>query len=430
MAAVIQQIRDRYPDADLVAFTNDPADTQQRHGITAFALRRGGAEGERSRSTPPAPLSWLKVRLKRATQAAPRALAVLRAIATMARRLWGVPGEVGFVAQSLHRLRGTDLLIVAGSNQLNDYFGGSWGFPYDLLKWCLLAKWIGAKVAFLCCGAGPLDSWLGQRLIRFSLVLADSRSYRDAFSWKLIERLGVAGANPVCTDLAYGLRVAAPPNGERATRRLLVGINPFPFFDGRYWPEEDAATYQRYVGKLAAFAEWLNQRGHRVSFFPTQLRADVPVIEDIRTLLDSRGPVSGPDPLGDRPVSSLEDLLGRLARMDIVVATRYHGVLLAAALHRPVLAISYYEKTRDLMAQVGQSAYVVDIHSFDAETLAERFGAMAARRQAIRGEIERGTQVLRQALAREYDRVFGLLEAGSRVAAPEERVVGLARANG
>src|SRR5438445_5917266 len=340
MAAVIQEIRERRPAAEIIGITFDPADTQERHAIPSFPLRRGGAGGGRGAgAAQPSTLSLLMARIKAATKAAPRLYAVLKVLRKGARLLWAAPRlcwaapqELRFIARCYAQLQGLDLLIFAGSNQLNDYFGGAWGFPYDLLKWCVLAKWRGAKVAFLCCGAGPLDSWLGKLLIKYSLSWADSRSYRDEFSWRLIERLGVAGDNPVCTDLAYGLKVTPPAKREPATSpppRLMVGINPFPFFDGRYWPEDNPRNYQSYVRKLADFATWLHEQGHSVSFFPTQLRADSPVIQDIRELLKRSAAASVANPLGDWPISSLDDLLRRISMMDIVVATRYHGVLLS-----------------------------------------------------------------------------------------------------
>ncbi len=438
MAAVIQEIRERYPDADIIGITFDAADTQERHSIPSFPLRRGGVgRGRGGGVSQPSTLSLLTSRIKAAIKAIPKVYAVLKRLRTGARLLWlaprliwTVPQELRFVARCYAQLKGLNLLIVAGSNQLNDYFGGAWGFPYDLLKWCALAKWRGAKVAFLCCGAGPLDSWLGKRLIKYSLSWADSRSYRDEFSWRLIERIGVAGDNPVCTDLAYGLRLTPPAKREPATPQLMVGINPFPFFDGRYWPEDNPRNYQGYVRKLADFAVWLHERGHSVSFFPTQLRADTPVIQDIRELLKRSSAANVTNPLGDWPISSLDDLLRRISMMDIVVATRYHGVLLSAALHRPLLAISYYEKTRDLMAQIGQSDCVADINAFDANSLAQQFVAIQSRTEAIRAEIAQRTGALQQVLAREYDRVFGMVRDASRVGVADERVAALARLSG
>jgi polysaccharide pyruvyl transferase WcaK-like protein len=224
--------------------------------------------------------------------------------------------------------------------------------------------------------------------------------------------------------------VVQPAEPESARRRLQVGINPLPFCDERYWPEDNRELYQKYVRKLADFALWLNERGHSVLFFPTQLRADPPVIRDIQALLRGHGAVSLEDPLRDRPLRSLDDLIVTISTMDIVVATRYHGVLLSALLHRPVLAVAYLEKTRDLMAQIGQSDYVVDIKSFDTKSLAQRFVVMESKSKTIRSEIERRTKTLRQTLRSEYGRVFGLLEDHRGAGAADEGVAALTRLNG
>jgi len=424
ISAVLHQIRDRYPDAEIIAFTGHPDDARQRHGITSFPLWRHSST---SRSSGVAQLTArsLMVGIRDVVKRTPGLHAVVKAIRKCAGLPWVLLQELLFLAQSRGRLRGVDLLVVAGSNQLNDYWGGPWEFPYTLLKWCILAKSVGAKIAFLCCGAGPLRSWLGKRFIKYSLSLADCRSYRDVGSRRLVASIGAPGDDPVCTDLAWGLRLSPSPQQETPSR-LVVGLNPLPFFDPRYWPEQDPELYQGYVRKLATFAAWLNNRGHRVLFFPTQLRADPPVIEDVRTLLRDSGATIVDDPIAERPLRSLEDLMLRLSMMDVVVATRYHGVLLAAALHRPVLAIAYYRKTVDLMEQIGQADYVVDITSFDATSLARRFVTMESSMQTIRREIGQWALGLQQVVAKECDRVFGLLEDPSTIRARGERAPALA----
>ena len=424
IAGVLHQIRDRYPDAEIVAFTGHPDDALRRHGTISFPLWRrslaSGGEGAVRPTKPPRILAAIR----NAAIRVPGLHAVLKAIRNAVRLPWLLLRELSFLAKSRDRLQGIDLLIVAGSNQLNDYWGGAWGFPYTLLKWCILAKSVGAKIAFLCCGAGPLHSWLGRRFITYSLSLADCRSYRDVGSRRLMASFGAPADDPVCTDLAWGLRLG--PSGQReASSRLVVGLNPLPFFDPRYWPEQDAARYESYVAKLATFAAWLKARGHSVVFFPTQLRADPPVIEDIRTSMGGAGETIGDDPIADRPMLTLDDLILRLSMMDVVVATRYHGVLLAAAVHRPVLAIAYYQKTIDLMTQIGQPDYVVDITSFDAASLAKRFVMIESNIQSIRREIEQRALGLRQAVKKECDRVFRLLEDPRSIGARDARAPAL-----
>ena len=44
----------------------------------------------------------------------------------------------------------------------------------------------------------------------------------------------------------------------------------------------------------------------------------------------------------DEPIASVDDLLKQLAATDVVVATRFHNVLLALLLNKPAIAISYH----------------------------------------------------------------------------------------
>ena len=116
--------------------------------------------------------------------------------------------------------------------------------------------------------------------------------------------------------------------------------------------------------------------------------------------------------------------------MDIVVAARYHGILLAALVHRPILAIAYHQKSADLMAQIRQADYVVDIDAFDLKSLAECFMAIESRTTAIRAELEQATRVVRQAVEAEYDRVFSWLSDASGVGNEDMPVMTAAPLNG
>ena len=423
VAAVLQGIRRRYPDAEIRAFTGDPDDTRARHGVAAFPIRRrrppppetaaGGHGGSAAASL-----------LARA-RAVAKAVRPLRRVALGARRglaaTRSVLAEPAFLLRSYRRLRGVRLLLVAGSQQLNDAYGGPWGFPYTLWKWSALAKIAGAKVAFLSVGAGPIRAPLSRLFVRRALALASYRSHRDALSAELVRSLGVRGAGRVVPDLAYGLQAAPAPAAARPEApRRVVGVNPVPFFDARYWPEPDAEKYGRYVAALAGFADWLVERGYRVLFFPTQLRADPPVIADIRAAMRAGG-----EPgcvLPSPTIGSLGDLMGAIAQTDLVVANRYHGILLGLVLERPVLGLAYHGKSVELMTRIGQGEYVLDAGRCSTDALIERFTALAAGAEAARAAIRERIGGLRTAVLAQYDRVFRLLgDPGARRAADRRR---------
>jgi polysaccharide pyruvyl transferase WcaK-like protein len=403
IAAVVQNIRRRSPDARIYAFTRNPEDTWRRHHVPAFPIRRPSRSpqppgrpshdrGEGSESPERSGLrEWIKTRLR----LVPAAYALAKGVRDAARALWELPGELRFARQCYLILRDVDLLIVAGSAQLNDYWAGPWGHPFTLFEWAVLARAAGVPVAFLSLGALPLRTRLARFFVRRALALASYRSYRDESSRDYIAQLGLNGADPVVPDLAFSLHMDAPapvPRPPRAAR--IVGINPMPWFrGGGYWPESDSHVYGAYVRALAAFADWLIERGYRVSFFPTQLLVDPGAARDICAVMRRDGAV-------EARIGSFNDL---------VVATRYHGALISLLLQKPVLAIAYEPKSSHLMAQVGQGEHALDIRNLGLEALQRRFLSLEARREAVREEIRGRLPGLGRALATQYDRIFGLL---------------------
>jgi len=413
IASVIRSIRSRYPSAEITGFTINPEDTHQRHGIAAFPIRRipkrdsaGSLETETNTSSQ---VARLLKKIKYGLKGVPTLYRVLKGAQDSLKAVWNSMQELAFLVRSYRNLKGTDILIIAGSQQLNDYFGGPWGFPYTLLKWGLVAKMAGTKVAFLSGGAGPLNTRLGRFFVKRALALTSYHSYRDDSSRKFIEKLGVPGENVVCPDLVFGFQVPTTAEVPRPRSGPIVGINPVPYFDGRYWPEHNPDIYEKYVQKLASFSSWLIETGHSVFFFPTQLRADPPVIEDIRLAMRSCGPSGCETLVLDRPVHSFDDLIAGISMTDFVIASRYHGVILSEILNRPVVGIAYHKKTIDLMAELGQVEYALDIQSFELEELKERFLSLSSKAEAVKKLTQERVRQHFQAVENQYDRVSRLL---------------------
>ncbi len=419
LAAVIQNVLLRVPHAEVVGFTINPEDTHERHGILSFPVRQidRGALSNTAGSEPSVGLTKTPERegssvgaagkIKNALKILPGVRPAVPVLRGLAQNLHTIFAEPKFLFDSYRRLEGVDLLLVAGSQQLNDGYGGAWGFPFTLYKWTLLAKLAGTRVAILSVGAGPISSPLSKFFFKRVLNLVDYRSYRDAISSRMMESMGIKGAHPVLPDLVYSLQLPAPKAAPTGAARIVVGANPVPFFDGRYWPTPDPARYQDYVRKFARFAEWLDESGHSILFFPTQMRADVLTIGDIRR--EMNGHSQSPNLLPGRPMQTLEDLVSEISRADFVVANRYHGILISLMMNKPVLGVAYHEKSRALLEQAGQGDYVLNIADFKTEDLIERFSAMEAAAPALKKRIAERMAPLRKALDEQYDTVLGLI---------------------
>ena len=104
----------------------------------------------------------------------------------------------------------------------------------------------------------------------------------------------------------------------------------------------------------------------------------------------------------DEPVASVDDLLKQLGSTDLVVATRFHNVLLSLLLNKPVLAISFHHKCSSLMRQMGLSKYCQDINRLNTEELIEQFCDLEKNAEWLKPLIKHKTDEFRTALNEQY----------------------------
>jgi polysaccharide pyruvyl transferase WcaK-like protein/glycosyltransferase involved in cell wall biosynthesis len=405
--AVMTEVRRRR--GNLLAVSNNPADTAWRHDVPAVSLhsgeRREAGHGAAHVPAPDDPVPARPARRAGVLRAA------RRAAGRVVRGLGGVGAEVASSWRILRHLRRVDLLLVAGSNQMLDNFGGPWEFPYINLKWSILARMAGCRVAWISVGAGPLDSRLSRRFVRASLRLADYVSVRDEGSLRLLRDIGVKREILVFPDLAHGLahdQGALAPR-ERDGGRPTIGINPMPMYDGRYWPEAAPEKNRRFVSELAALAAGAIKEGHDVFFFATHPR-DARVARDILALMEAE---HGQRPGGAdlvRSSATTEALLRDIASADLVVTTRFHGALLSLLVGRPTLAISYYRKTQELMADLGHGDdLAIPLDDLRAADALERLRLLEDRAEKLVPAMRQKSAEYRAALREQYDRVFKLV---------------------
>jgi len=413
LQSVLQFVSQRCPGAKVWALSEYPAETRRRHGIEAVPSAVDARDGESGDPTPPPRppqretsglRGWLKARLQRQ----PVLFEALRAAVNTPLALMEAGRYLRFSARSFVFLRGVDLLVVAGGGQLSDHFEGVWGFPLQLFTWCLLARWAGVQVAVLNVGAGPIGGRGSRMLFRWTLQLARYRSYRDERSRRLVEEIGVRDAGSVGPDLVFGWEPTLEPRGEAvAFTGRTVGLNVFPYRDWRYWPMYDPAAYAAYLEKIRDVTLWLLGQGYRVRLFPTQLRADVRVITDVLGKLKGRLAAPMEERLEVVSISTVDDLASEIRRADVIVATRFHAIVIAMLLNKPVLGLCNESKMSDLMAGMGQAAYSLSLDTLDVSATIARFGELEANREYVAAELADRVERARRTLDGQIEPVFG-----------------------
>jgi polysaccharide pyruvyl transferase WcaK-like protein len=387
VATIVDAIRRREPEAAVVGISMSPADTRERHGIDSV------------------PINPVPPRL-------PGAVARVRPLGGLLARVGRVLSELPFLVRSYRALRAVDLVVVAGSGQLLDEWRGPWLHPYTTYRWATLARLARVPMVYPSMGAGPIDARLSAFFIRRALAHAQDVTVRDESSGRVLAAIGVSRPLGVCPDMGYGVPEEWLPSPEERPvpgAAPVVGLNVMAHQDRRYWPRGDPVRYERFLEKMVAFASWLLESGYRVRLFSSQVRADRRVADDLVRLLEERGSL---DPERFRPalddVGGVQDLVRVVAGCDLVVAARYHSVLLPLLLDIPVLGLAYNPKTSELLKDAGCPERCLDIDAFTVDELVEAFRALERERDyGAREERRRRIAAHRAAVLDQFDRLFG-----------------------
>jgi polysaccharide pyruvyl transferase WcaK-like protein len=399
---VMQNIKRRRPNAVMAAFTINPDDTKQRHRIPSYPIRTTPWAFGYRRATP-------ERTLKRTIKALARKYRFLFFLPRLGYDLaFRIPktlySEVLLLVASWRIISSFELLIISGGGQLTER-DGPWSFPYTLFKWVLLAKSARVRCLFLNVGAGPLSHPWSKFFVRRALAVADYVSFRDDQSRILVSQIGFKGSCQVFPDCVYSREVPALNAGAPGkSGQLRVGIAPMPYWGPRVDPSErNHVLYQGFIDKLATFAASLARDSYLLTLFGTDIGVDPLAIKDLQLSLLTHHNVATPE---YKSVSSIDELLSRISAMDYVVTCRFHGVVFAHLLNKPVLALSHHPKVMTLMNDLGLSKYCMDIRTFDPALLADTFASLVADTDEVKHRMAASLAEYRSRLLSQFNELF------------------------
>lgn len=410
IAATISSIKRFVPEAEIYGFSVNPEDTKLKHGVDSYPIRFRKPQSDTGPDNATRAASQTKSRrqsIRQALKRIPLVYPILRVLVNGVRLFDNSLDELGFFFRSYNILKTMDLLIIAGSGQLNDEHGGVSGFPWTLFKWNLLAKFTGSRVAFVSVGAGPLESPASKQLIRLALKMSDYTSYRDTQSRELIKKIEGKFDHPVYPDLAFSHnlhRITARPRTQDGKR--VFAINPLPYFDARYWPIADESRYRQFIDKIAKLATQIVANGDVVSFFSTQLKASPLVIADIMEKLRMNGSNIDHASIWNHPIGGLEDLMSEMNGADVILAARFHGILLSLSLGKPTVGLAYNPKTVQLMESMGVPSFCLDIDDFTPELAYQRMREALNSSSVIASLLRQRTERNRRELDIQYQAIL------------------------
>ncbi len=387
LQAILHHARNYMPTAETICICTGPEEIAQQYNISTYPLQ----------AKPPS--MWAGTN---------------RFLLKVIRRIFlRIPAELTHWFRAIGILKSCCMLIVPGTGILVDHTTGPLGFPYDVFKWSLAAKLCRCRLLFVSVGAGPIYHPLSRWFIKFGLSLAAFRSYRDGFSKQYLQRIGFeAEKDPVYPDLAFSLPESIMPECDnRQKKNTVVGVGLLDYH-GQHnknaiqehgGPE---VVYQNYINKTADFITWLLEKKYTVRLLIGDVRYDSSVKQDLLVLLEKKGLSFESNQILDDPVFTVKELLPQLSETDMVVSPRFHNIILALMLRKPVISVSYNEKFDSLMDGVGLIDFCQPIDNLDVEKLIAQLTQLEKNEIKIKASIKKKMEEYRRELDKQYDIIF------------------------
>ena len=304
-------------------------------------------------------------------------------------------------------VRRHDVVIVPGMGVLETTLRiQSWGTPYWMFVLSLAGRVFRTKVAFVCVGASPIHQRLTRLLYTYAAKLAFYRSYRDDFSRDVLRQQGVdVTADHVYPDLVFGI----PPLSDEPGDPRTVGLGVMEFYGNNDDRAQAEILHEAYGNNIKLLARKLLESGCNLRFFIGDTNNDGVFLDEILADLRTRHPGLGPRRLLAPPSESFEDLMAAMTPCGSVVAARFHNVMCAIKIAKPIIATGYSAKHHNLMSSVGMTPYSLEIRRLDVDLIIKQLDELKDRSAKIRETLRQHHAAHARAVERQFTELSEVL---------------------
>ncbi|MEM7771352.1 MAG: polysaccharide pyruvyl transferase CsaB [Cyanobacteria bacterium P01_A01_bin.37] len=224
-------------------------------------------------------------------------------------------------------LRSCDAFIWGGGSLMQDATSAFSPFYYGGLM--LLAQQMGLKTIAWAQGLGPLHRGTTRWITQRSLVHCNDISVRDPGSAQLLKQWNIACH--LAPDPVWALEsVPVPGLWDSPAPRVAVALRPHP-----------ALTAKRLDVFIQALTSFQQATQVHLLLIPFQPSNDVPIAKAIHTAIPNASEIL--------VLNDPHQLKGAFKGVEMAIAMRFHGLIMAAALECRCFAVSYDPKVDQLM---------------------------------------------------------------------------------
>jgi polysaccharide pyruvyl transferase WcaK-like protein len=237
--------------------------------------------------------------------------------------------------------------------------------------------------------------------------LAAYRSYRDEISRKFMLSVGFDARNdPIYPDLAFGMPLPASP-ATRCVRseRCAVSVGVMTYYGWEGDTLAGARIFERYLDKITGFVKWLVDQGHSVRLVIGD-RGDTIAVNRVIEAIAGEAGVTGAERVEAHTIASVSDVGREIQATDLYVGTRFHNIVCALMLEKPVVSLGYAEKNDALLTEMGLGKYCQHIEHFELATLIAHFCELRDNRNCYIEAIRERKCEYRRHLAEQFSQIL------------------------
>lgn len=298
-------------------------------------------------------------------------------------------------------VKSTSLLISGGGSLLQDVTSTRSLIYY--LAIMTLTKLLGKPVMVYANGIGPIDKKINRILTKLILNRVDLITLRDDDSKEYLKSMGVNNKNIVVTaDPVFTLE----PVSINRTKEILKkeGIPLEESYIGisiRKW-KNDARLIEIMSKTIDYIVDRYNTKVILIPMhYPEDLNISLKVMEEVKTK----------DCFVLRDRYNVEEIMGVINKLDLIVAMRLHSLIYAATQEVPIVGLSYDPKVEGILSSLGMKN-MCHVDDLEYEELIENINFVWEMKEELKNRLKIQDKELKEKALSNVQMALSLMKEG------------------
>ena len=235
------------------------------------------------------------------------------------------------------------------------------------------AKRKGKKIVYYNVGVGPITTTIGKKMLKKISEMTDLITVRDSQSIQILKSLKIPESKIFLTaDAALN----NTPCTKGRTKKILslekirrdrpfLGFNINAYVDTWVETGREPINIESFLRDIASVLDKvIEDLNVNVIFFATQ-HMDIPIISRVINLIRNKERVN----LITNKRYSSQEIMGLLGEIELFIGMRLHSLILASAMHTPILGLVYQDKVRNYLRELNLEEQRLEFSNFNVENL-------------------------------------------------------------